>query len=234
MNLLTLRSQARLKASVAVADFSNANLDIQINEGIYTLASIIAELNEDHFETTPYKFNLALNSAYYNLPSDFMRLKQLRLAYSGTPSANADWKVATGYDVANVQDVSRDEENVSTAHPIVDITGAKLKIKPTPTAAVTNGGYMLYIARPSALSVTGDVPSLIPVQFQDLIAVYAAREMALRYSKEKKWALLNKVWEDGLERLREECADRNMNEPTRWHSPLEGSPRGRNRTELGN
>lgn len=221
MNLLTIRSQARLKGSVASGDFSNANLDTQINEGLYSLASIIADLAEDHFETTPYKFNLALNSAYYNLPSDFMRLKQLRLAYS-TPTGEGSYKVASGYDVADVVDVSRDEESVSSARPIVDITGSKIKIKPTPTAAITNGGYMLYIARPSALSVTGDIPSLIPLQFHDLIATYAAKQMAMRFSKMNKWALLNTEWEKGIDRLKSELAERNMNEPMRFKNPYQG------------
>src|SRR5687768_7391676 len=111
MNLLTLRSQARLKASISSSDYSAANLDTQLNEGLFALASIIADMDEDHFATIPYKFNLALNSGYYNLPSDFMKLKQLRLAYS-TPTAEADWKVASGYDETSVIDVGRDETSV--------------------------------------------------------------------------------------------------------------------------
>src|SRR3990167_3621728 len=109
MNLLTLRSQARLKSGVNVSDFSAANLDEQLNVAYYMLAGIIAELNEDYYEEQNDKFSLVANSSLYSLPTDYMKIKQVRLAYS-TPSVNADYKVARHYDPSQVHNVSADEE----------------------------------------------------------------------------------------------------------------------------
>lgn len=234
-NLLQLRARARLKASVASADFSNANLDDQINEAYYALASILAEIGETYTDGNRIRINLAQNSAYYNLPSDFIKLKQARIAYSA-PTNPEDWKVAYSYDVSEVSDVERDEENISTSHPIIEITGTKIKVKPTPSSAVTNGLELFYISRPSALTLTGDTPSLLPTHFHDLISVYAAREMSIRFAKITKYNLLDKAWNEGVLRMKRELADRDANRPLRFKNPFMGVTPGQrfNVTELGN
>src|SRR3990167_9956235 len=186
MNLLTLRSQSRLKAGVNANDYSNANLDAQLNVAYYTLADILANLGEDHFEEQNTKFNLVANSALYSLPTDCMQLKGIRLSYS-TPSTNSDYKVARHYDPSQVHNVSADEEGgVSTSAPIYDITNNYFRIKPTPTTAVTNGGKLWYIARPSALTLTGDSP-VIPLQYHDILSTYGAKEMAFKFQKWQKY-----------------------------------------------
>ena len=63
MNLLTIRAQARLKSGVSVSDYSNANLDSQIDVGYKQLATMLANLGEDHFEEQNVKFNLIANSS---------------------------------------------------------------------------------------------------------------------------------------------------------------------------
>jgi len=219
MNVQTLKAQSRLKTPSTTTNFSDANLLVQLNEGYYTLASIVATINEDYFEEQRDKFNLIANSGLYSLPTDTMKVKQVRLAYS-TPSVDTDYKIAGTYDPAQVRNI-QNEENVSTANPIVDITNNYFRIKPKPTTAVTNGGMLYYISRPSALVNSADVP-IIPQQFQDLIAIYGAKQMALSFEMTNRYQLLQGEWLNGIERMKKELAARNANDTdARMRSPLE-------------
>lgn len=225
MNVLTLRSQSRLKSGIGSTDYSDANLLTQHNEAYYTLASFIVQINEDFFEEQKTKFNLIANSALYSQPTDCMKIKQVRLAYT-TPSTEKDYRVARSYDPSQVRNVSFDEETVPTSNPIVDVTNNYFRVKPTPTAAVTNGGEIYYIARPSALVNTGDTP-IVPTEYHDLIAVYGAREMCARFSKFDKYQFFDKIWQEGLQRVERDLAGRNINEVNRMRNPLEdGIPSG--------
>lgn len=231
MNLLKLRSQARLKSSVSVNDFSNANLDEQLNVAYYTLADIMAQLGGDYFEEQNTKFNLVANSALYSLPTDCMQLKGVRLAYS-SPSTNSDYRVARHYDPSQVHNVSSDEEGgISTNFPIYDVTNNYVRIKPTPSSAVTNGGKLWYIARPSALTLTGDSP-IIPTQYHDLLSVYGAKEMAFKNAKWEKWKRLKAEWNEGIELLRETLSDRDLGEVMRFRGPHESLIPSSQRREL--
>lgn len=231
MNVLTLRNQSRLKSGIGSGDYSNADLLTQHNEAYYALASIIAGIDGDYYERQKVSFNLVAGSSLVNLPTDCMRLKQVRLAYT-TPTSQSDYRIAWSYDPAQVRNVSSDEEVIATSNPIVDVTGSSIRIKPTPTAAVTSGGQFYYVARPSALVNTGDVP-VLPLQFHDAIAVYGAREMAGRYSKWDKYKALDLQWNTFIARVPTELGGRDENEALRMRNPLEdGSSRGNQVSEL--
>ena len=228
-NLKTLRTQVRFKSGLKAGDFTNAEIDIQLNDAYYTLAGKIADLNEDFFEEQKAKFALALNSALYHLPTDLLKFKQLRLSYS-TPSDESDYNIATAYDPAMVKNVSVDEEDISTSTPKVDITNNYMRIKPTPTTAIANGGEIYYIARPSALTLTADTP-VIPTEFHDLLAIYAAKEGCFRFGKTTKWKILKAEWLEGIESVKEELSVRNIDNPKRMRNFLEDR-NNRTTTEL--
>lgn len=231
MNLLTIRSQARLKSGVPVGDFSNANLDEQANQAYYILAWYLAALGEDYFEEQNTLFNLALNSALYSQPTDAMFIKGVRLAYT-SPSNPEDYKVARRYDPSSVHDVGADEENISTNNPIYDITNNYIRIKPTPTSAVTNGGKLWYIALPSALTSTGDAP-VLPTYLHDKISDYAAKIMTFKFEKWAKHDRLKASWDETIKEFDTLLADRDMGDGIRFRSPFEVPvvhPQGR--TEL--
>lgn len=219
--LAQLRTAARLKARVASADYSTANLNIAINDAYNILASIFAGQGESYTEAQRVKINLAQNSAFYDLPGDFLKLKQARVAYS-TPSAPGDYKVAVGYDLNDVRDIGADEENISTATPIVDIVGTQIKLKPTPTAAVSEGLELAYIARPSALAASADVP-VLPTEIHNLMAAYAAKEVCGAMSKFDKYNAFSTEWLMGIERIKKDLAERDLNEPVRFKTPFEAS-----------
>lgn len=222
MNLLTIRAQARKKSGVSITDYTNAQLDEEINAGYYTLASVISQLQADYYEEQNVKFDLVQNSALYSLPCDLMAFKQVRLAYT-TPTTNTDYRVARHYDPSGVHNVASDEENIPTSNPIYDITGDYIRIKPTPTAAIVGGGKMWYIARPSALVQTADTP-IMPLQYHDFLGIYGAKEMAFKYQKWQKYDRLQKQWDAFIAPLMariEDLADRDMGNALAFKSPLE-------------
>lgn len=222
MNLLTIRNQSRLKSSINANDFSNANLDEQINQAYYLLAWYLAKLNEDYFEEQNVKFNLVGGSALISQPTDTMFIKQVRLAYSA-PTENADYRVARHYDPSSVHEVAPDEESIATTNPMYDITNNYIRIKPTPTQNVTNGGKLWYIARPSALTLTGDAP-VLPLYLHDKLSDYAGKIMAFKYNKWKKHDRLEKVWQETIQELDDLVADRDLGADIRFKSPFEVPP----------
>ena len=222
MNLITIRTQARLKSGVASSDYSDANLDSQINIAYYQLASIVSQLQQDYYEEQNVAFNLVANSSLYSLPTDLMQFKQVRLAYS-TPSVAGDYRIARHYDPSDVHTVSSDEEGASSSYPIYDMTNNYFRIKPTPTASVTNGGKLWYIARPSALTNTGDTP-ILPLQYHDFLSIYAAKEMTFKHQKWSKHDRLDKMWQAFVFPLMariQDLSDRDLGESLRFKTPEE-------------
>ncbi len=220
MNLKTLRTQARLKSSVSnSADYSTTNLNQQLNIAYDILSSVIANINEDFFEEQKVKFNLALNSGMYSLPTDCLKFKQLRLAYA-TPSTEDDYSVARAYDPSSIDNVSVDETSAAATNPIVDITNNYFRIQPTPTSAITNGGEIYYIARPSALVNSGDTP-IIPSEWHDLLAIYGGKEIAFSAGINERWQIMEAQWQKGIEKIKNSLAARNINDNARWRNILE-------------
>jgi hypothetical protein len=234
LTVLALRNRARRRSGVSSTDYSNAEILEDLNASYATLAGYLANIDEDFFEEQHDKFDLVANSGLYSLPTDFMALKQIRLAYSGTPSSPSDYYVATAYDSTDIHVVSADEENIPTSNPIVDLTGNYFRIKPRPTVAVTNGGEIDYIAMPSALANTGDIP-VLPTQYHELLAVYASMNMCFRYEKWNKHDREQKLWFGKIAELEELLANRERNKPERFKSALEvGRPVHSARRELPN
>jgi len=230
MNLSTLRSQVRFKANISsTTTLSNDDIDTHINDAQNKMVQRMVETNEDFFEEQKSKFDLVASQDLYALPSDCLKFKQLRLAYA-TPSTEDDYKVAINYNPVNVEDVGFDEENVSSSNPVVDVTNNYMRVKPTPSSAVINGGELYYIARPSALAATASSP-VIPVDFHDLLAVYAAARVCQKFENWDKADRLEREFEVGVEKMARAIADRELNFPLRFRNPLETRTR-KTTTEL--
>lgn len=220
LTLLKLRALARSKAGVGSGDYSTANLDDQLNIGYVALATLLANLDENYFEEQNVKFSLVANSGLYSLPTDFMAWKQLRLAFSGTPLSPSAYTIATPYDITDIHDIQAEEESIPASNPKYNITGNYFRVKPKPQTAVSNGGRLAYIALPSALANTGDIP-VIPVRYHDKIAVYAAREMAAVREKWTLWKQLDAEWGGLMRELEDKIAERDRNRPLRFKAPQE-------------
>lgn len=220
MNLKNLRTQTRLKVGIqSTTVLANSAIDLQLNNGMYLLSSKIAGINEDFFEVQKNTVNMVANTSLYSLPSDCLKIKQVRLAYT-TPDSEDDYKIATPYDPASIDSIEVEEESVSTSNPIVDITGTSYRIKPDPTSNVTSGIELYYIARPSSLVSTADIPT-IQLDYHNLIADYAAREICTWVSKWDKYQIFNSIFEQGVEKMLKELKTRNINFPERFRNVLE-------------
>lgn len=219
LTLAQLKTKARSKSGVGSSDYSDASLLIELNQAYGIMCRYLAQLGEDYFEEDNAKFNLALNSSLYSLPTDCIAVKQIRLAYA-TPSTNSDYVIANAYDNTDVHNISADEESVSSANPIVDITNNYFRIKPKPTAAITNGGAISYIAMPSALVNSADT-TVLPDTLADKIAVYGAKEMAFKLSKWNKWKVLSAEWQAMVANWESSLSDRQMDRVLRFKSPME-------------
>lgn len=230
MNLKTLRQQSRFKSGITnSAIVTTTELNLLLNNAYYYLAQIIAEINEDFFEEQKTKFNLGQNSSLYSLPTDCLKVKQIRLAYTA-PTDENDYRVANFYDPAEVDDIAEDETDVPTAAPRVDITNNYFRIFPTPDTAITGGGEIYYIARPSALTLSGDTP-IIPIEFHDLMVSYVAKEICVKFGFYDQHKVYRAEWLEGIETVKRQLAGREINKPSRFRNILE-TTRGKIVTEL--
>ena len=160
LNLLNLRNLVRFKTNYQnTTALANSTIVQQINIGYMKVIRAAVEADQDFFEEQKTKFNIVALSSLYSLPSDCIKVKQVRLAYT-SPSSESDYRIAISYDPSEAVNISNDETSVPVSNPQVDITNNYLRIYPKPTTGVANGGEIYYIARPSALTLTGDVPIL--------------------------------------------------------------------------
>lgn len=227
LNVLKLRNRARRESGVNEDDYTDDELLEDFNVAYETLAGILALIDPSYFTEQNVKFDLVQNSALYSTPDDFLALQGLRLAFSGTPSSPSDYKVSTGYKRAEVHLVSADEENIPVSNPIHELTGNFIRIKPTPTVDVEEGGSMDYVAMPSALVNTSDVP-VIPINYQRVISDYGAARMEFKYEKWDKYDRHQGAWDKVIAELTQVLADRDLDFPERFKSILEVGPTNNN------
>lgn len=231
LTAIQLRNQARFKSNFQdTTALTNAEVLTQLNEGYSKLISVIVDADQDYFEEQRATFDLVANCSLVALPTDCIKVKQVRLAYS-TPSTQADYSIAEFGDPVDTRDVSIDETNVPVSNPWVDITNNYCRLHPKPTASVTAGGQYFYIARPSALVATGDTMN-IPADYQDLAATYAAWKIAERFNDYARADRLKLDFEGGMAKMKNDLSGREMNRDYRFKSFNE-VPKS-NRTELPN
>lgn len=231
MNLNDLQTSVRFKSNITnTAIISDAQITTELNQGYYELFKSIVDVNEDFFEEQNTKFDLGQNSSLYSLPTDLVKFKQLRVAYS-TPSGLEDYKVCRSYDPSEVGNVALDEENVPASTPIVDVTNNYMRIKPTPSSVVTDGGIIYYIARPSALVNSADTP-VIPTEYHDLMAIFGAYRVSEKFENFNVADRYRQQFLQGIEDMKRKLAAREINRHFRFRDPREIHQS--NRAELPN
>ena len=217
LTLANLRTQTRFKTDITNATtLTNAQIDLQLNEGYSKLVRAIVESDGDYFEEQKAKFNLIANSSLYSLPSDCIKVKQVRLAFT-SPTSESDYKIAQFYDPSETRLVSVDEASVPVSNPQVDITNNYCRIYPRPIVASTSGGEYYYIARPSALTATGDV-MVIPADYHDLAATWASYKVMEKFENFSKADRLKIEFDNGLKNMQVELSGREMNKERRFKS----------------
>lgn len=225
MNLKELIAQARFKSKVSnTTRVTDAQITKELNIAQDKIAARLVKINEDFFEEQKTTFSLVANSGLYQLPTNLLKFKQLRLAYTA-PTSDSDYAIAVGYNPTDINVVGPQEESVSMSNPIVDITSNYMRISPKPSASVSAGGQIYYIARPDAIALSADI-STIPGDYHDLMAIYAAARICEADETWDKADRLDNKFLQGLQYMENECAGRELNYPLRFKDPKEaGLPR---------
>jgi hypothetical protein len=113
------------------------------------------------------KADLVADQALYSLPTDFRKFVRLEVGYeSATDRVKADQ-----IDLSEIGDPNIDV--FTTSNPKYTIIGNMFELRPTPTAAMTNGLYMYYIENVADMSLDADTSSL-PLDYDSLLPLYAA------------------------------------------------------------
>ena len=113
------------------------------------------------------KANTVANQALYSLPTDFRKFARLEIGYE-----NATDRVKVDQiDLNELGDPS--VEVYSQADPKYTIIGNMFEIRPTPTTAITNGLYMIYVENPADMSGNTDTSGL-PLDYDNLLTLYAS------------------------------------------------------------
>lgn len=153
---------AYLGTTAADRAYPATTLSILINNAVNALLDDINEQNPGWLEATTTLAATLLDGHGYRLPSNFSKWSEVRL----------DDK-----DGAKLTEVRSDDLN-STGGYVFALTGPDgLAVLVTgDTVADSNLLYFKYRAWPSLLSDPADTPTMIPSQYHDLIALYAAEE----------------------------------------------------------
>lgn len=210
-----LKTAVRFKSNIYnTTTLTDAQIGTELNQGYLELFRAIVDVEEDYFEEQKTLFNLGENSGFYSAPSDMVKFKQLRLAYS-TPSTEDDYVVCASFDPSMTKNVGTDEINTPESNPIVDITNNYFKIRPIPDTAITNGGWIDYIARPSALTNSADTP-IVPEDYHDLIAIYAASKVSEKFENFNVADRYEQKFNAGIEKMKRQLAVRETNRSFRF------------------
>ena len=206
----SIRNKTGIKNTGAI---STSDIWLFVNEGYDLIQNLLMNVNQDFFEEQNTKFSLVANSALYALPSDFLGLEQLRLAYT-TPTDQEDYVIATPYDVSEVEDVEVQEEDISEDNPIYDLTNVYIRIKPTPTSSVLHGAELFYFAKPDKLAHNSAVP-YIPANYHPYLVDYGAAEVCNRFQLFAQADRFRKTFQEKIGVMTETEADRIKDNPTR-------------------
>lgn len=217
-----LVTQVQFKSGISnTTTLPTATILTYINYGYQYLIDKVVEVNEDFLEEQKATANLAQNSAYYSLPTDCIKIKQVRIAYS-TPTDDTDYNIARELDITAIEDPSYEDDYKESA-PFFDITGDHIRLYPIPDSAVTNGLYLYYIARPPDMGSanSGDTVTGIPAAHHELISTYGAKQVCERFELWDKHNRLAKEFAIGVKIMQDNLEIRNLDRRDRMKSLVE-------------
>lgn len=163
-SLSTLSSWTLIYLGTTAADkaYPTATLNLLLNNAVNALLEDINEQNPGWLEAIATLSAYSTDGHGYHLPSNFSKWSDVRLDdQNGAP----------------LTEVRSDELNATCGYAFA-ITGpdANGVLTTGATIATSNPLYLKYRAWPSLLSQPSDQPDMIPSQYHDVIALYAAEE----------------------------------------------------------
>lgn len=149
------------------------------------------------------KANTVANQALYSLPTDFRKFARLEIGYE-----NATDRVKVDQiDLNELGDPS--VEVYSQADPKYTIIGNMFEIRPTPTTAITNGLYMIYVENPADMSGNTDTSGL-PLDYDNLLTLYAAAKGNYTLGLSQEGNNLMAQFNMGLDEMENNIIERNI------------------------
>ena len=149
------------------------------------------------------KANTVANQALYSLPTDFRKFARLEIGYE-----NATDRVKVDQiDLNELGDPS--VEVYSQADPKYTIIGNMFEIRPTPTTAITNGLYMIYVENPADMSGNSDTSGL-PLDCDNLLTLYASAKGKYTLGLPQEGNNMMAQFNMGLDEMENNIIERNI------------------------
>lgn len=143
------------------------------------------------------------NQSLYSLPTDFRKFARLEIGYE-----NATNRVKVDQiDLNEIGDPS--VEVYSQADPKYTIIGNMFELRPTPTAAVTNGLYMVYVENPADMSGDTDTSGL-PLDYDHLLTLYASAKGKYTLGLAQEGNNMMAQFNIGLDEMENTIVERNI------------------------
>lgn len=149
------------------------------------------------------KANTVANQALYSLPTDFRKFARLEIGYENA----TDRVKADQIDLNELGDPS--VEVHSQADPKYTIIGNMFEIRPTPTTAVTNGLYMIYVENPADMSGNSDTSGL-PLDYDNLLTLYASAKGKYTLGLAQEGNNMMAQFNMGLDEMENNIIERNI------------------------
>lgn len=149
------------------------------------------------------KASTVANQALYSLPLDFRKFARLEVGYE-----NATDRVKVDQiDLTEIGDPGVD--TFSTANPKYTIVGNMFELRPTPTTAVTNGLYMIYVENPADMTDNDDTSGL-PLDYDNLLTLYASAKGKYTLGLPQEGNNMMAQFNMGLDEMENNIVERNI------------------------
>lgn len=149
------------------------------------------------------KASTVANQSLYSLPTDFRKFARLEVGYE-----NATDRVKVDQiDLTEIGDPGVD--TFSTANPKYTIVGNMFELRPTPTTAVTNGLYMIYVENPADMTGNDDTSGL-PLDYDNLLTLYASAKGKYTLGLPQEGNNMMAQFNMGLDEMENNIVERNI------------------------
>lgn len=149
------------------------------------------------------KADTVAGQSLYSLPTDFRKFARLEVGYNNA----TDRVKANQIDLSEIGDYSSNAYSVT--NPNYTIVGNMFELRPTPTTAVTNGLYMIYVENPADMSGDTDTSGL-PLDYDSLLTLYASAKGKYTLGLAQEGNNMMAQFNLGLDEMENNIVERNI------------------------
>lgn len=204
MTLSEIRTRTRrLLGGISTNDYSNANLDLSVNEHQKSLIHQAIEASGEWRVSGDIAYaDLVANQAEYPLPLELITLERVEVNTTGNTN---DYSQIRLVDEREIGDAITNTGNLSAGY-LAYLHDKSIFFDDAPDTAVTNGLRIWFTLEPTDLSGDGDVP-VLDAGFHDALVYGACLDFAL----ENKFDDDIKRYSQLLEQKRQQMIDHYAN-----------------------